>query len=116
MSRMVRASEWKPAGQRLKLATLQRAIERSLQWAVFEPSNEALWAKVRTCVEDLLMAEWKAGALRGSTPAEAFFVRCDQTTMTQYDIEHGQVILLAGVAPVKPSEFSTLRIVQSTAN
>ncbi|MSQ59685.1 MAG: hypothetical protein EXR36_08595 [Betaproteobacteria bacterium] len=113
---MTRASEWKPAGQRLRLATLQRAIERSLQWAVFEPSNEALWAKVRACVEELLLAEWKAGALRGSKPEEAFFVRCDQSTMSQYDIEHGQVILLAGVAPVKPSEFTTLRIVQSTAN
>ncbi len=113
---MVRAGEWKPAGQRRHLATLQRAIERSLQWAVFEPSNEALWAKVRACVEDLLLSEWKAGALRGNTPEQAFFVRCDQTTMTQYDIEHGQIILLAGVAAVKPAEFATLRIVQSTAN
>ncbi len=115
VSRIAREGAWKPKGQRLYLATLQRAIESSIHWAVFEPSNEALWTKMRACVEEVLLAQWKAGALRGATPEQAFFVRCDQTTMTQYDIEHGQVILLAGVAAVKPAEFTTLRITQSTA-
>ena len=82
---------------------------------MFEINDEPVWAKVRSTVEDLLMKEWKNGSLRGATPEQAFFVRCDRTTMTQYDIDHGQIVLLAGVAPVKPAEFTTLRIAQSTA-
>ena len=113
--KIAREGAWKPAGQRRHLAALQRAIERSIQWAVFEINDEPVWAKVRSTVEDLLMKEWKNGSLRGATPEQAFFVRCDRTTMTQYDIDHGQIVLLAGVAPVKPAEFTTLRIAQSTA-
>ena len=105
---------WKPMGQRRQLAALQRSIERSLQWVVFESNGEPLWTKVRTTVEVLLTNEWRNGALHGASADQAFFVRCDMTTMTQYDIEHHQIIVLIGLALVKPAEFTTLRILQST--
>jgi len=81
-----------------------------LQWVVFEPNREGLWANVRAAVEDFLLAEWRKGAFQGTKPEQAFFVRCDRTTMTQNDIDQGRLICLIGVAPVKPAEFVILRI------
>ncbi len=54
--------------------------------------------------------------MMGNTPEEAYFVRCDRTTMTQDDIDNGRLIVVIGVAPVKPAEFVIFRIAQWTAN
>ncbi len=113
--KIAREGAWKPIGQRRHLATLQRAIERSIQWVVFESNGESLWERVRGSVQDVLLKEWKSGALQGVTPEQAFFVHCDRTTMTQYDIDHGQIVISVGVATMKPAEFTTLRVTQSTA-
>lgn len=64
---------------------------------------------------DFLFKEWKNGALLGTKPEQAYFVRCDRSTMTQNDIDNGQLICLVGVAPVKPAEFVVIRIGQKTA-
>ena len=96
------------------LTYLERAIDKGTQWAVFEPNGEALWANVRRTVEDFLLNEWQNGALVGAKPEQAFFVRCDRSTMTQNDLDNGRLICLVGVAPVKPAEFVTLRIGQWT--
>jgi uncharacterized protein len=102
--------EWKYVNVRRLLIFIEASIDRSLQWAVFEPNGEALWANVRATVENFLLAQWRNGALQGTKPEQTFFVRCDRTTMTQSDIDNGRLICLIGVAPVKPAEFVIFRI------
>lgn len=108
--------EWKYVNIRRYFLYLESSIDRSTQWAVFEPNGEALWANVRTTVEDFLYNEWVSGALLGTKPEEAFFVRCDRSTMTQNDLDNGRLICLIGVAAIKPAEFVIFRIGQKTAD
>ncbi|MGW5347701.1 phage tail sheath subtilisin-like domain-containing protein [Streptomyces sp. HUAS TT3] len=108
--------EWKYVNVRRLFIYLEHSIEKSTQWAVFEPNNERLWASVRQSVEDFLFATWRTGALLGTKPEEAFFVRCDRTTMTQNDLDNGRLICLVGVAPTYPAEFVVFRIGQFTAD
>jgi phage tail sheath protein FI len=107
--------EWKYVSVRRYFAYLEHSIERGTQWAVFESNGDALWANVRRTIEDFLVSEWKSGALLGRKPEEAFFVRCDRTTMTQNDLDNGRLVCLIGVAVVKPAEFVIFRIGQWTA-
>jgi hypothetical protein len=106
--------EWKYINLRRNFAYLGRSIEIGTQWAVFEPNAEELWGNVRRSVEDFLYTEWKNGRLAGVSPDEAFFVRCDRTTMTQADIDNGRLICLIGVALLRPAEFVIFRIGQKT--
>jgi phage tail sheath protein FI len=108
--------EWKYVNVRRLFIYLEHSIDKSTQWAVFEPNGERLWANVRQTVEDFLLNEWQSGALLGSKPEEAYFVRCDRTTMTQNDLDNGRLITLIGVAPVRPAEFVIFRIGQWTAD
>jgi phage tail sheath protein FI len=98
------------------LIYLEHSIDKGTQWAVFEPNGDLLWANVRRAIEDFLFNEWRNGALLGSKADEAFFVRCDRTTMTQNDLDNGRLVSLVGVAPVKPAEFVIFRIGQWTAD
>ena len=95
---------------------LEASIDRGTQWAVFEPNGEMLWANVRGTIGDFLYNEWRNGALLGTKPEEAFFVRCDRTTLTQNDLDNGRLICLVGVAVIKPAEFVIFRIGQKTAD
>src|SRR5690606_9496495 len=108
--------EWKYVNIRRYFLYLENSIDRGTQWAVFEPNGEALWANIRNTVFDFLYNEWVAGALLGTKPEEAFFVRCDRSTMTQNDLDNGRLICLIGVAAVKPAEFVIFRIGQKTAD
>ena len=108
--------EWKYVNVRRLFIFLEHSIDKSTQWAVFEPNNERLWANIRFTIEDFLLVQWKSGALLGSKPEEAYFVRCDRTTMTQNDLDNGRLICLIGVAPTKPAEFVIFRIGQWTAD
>lgn len=108
--------EWKYVNIRRYFLYLENSIDRGTQWAVFEPNGEALWANVRNTVFDFLYNEWVSGALLGTKPDEAFFVRCDRSTMTQNDLDNGRLICLIGVAAVKPAEFVIFRIGQKTAD
>lgn len=92
------------------LTYIEASLERSTQWVVFEPHEEPMWGSLRRSVEHFLQALWQAGALAGDRPEEAFFARCDRTTMTQNDLNNGRVICLVGVAPLKPAEFVIFRI------
>ncbi len=103
---------WKYVNVRRLFLYLEESIEEGTQWVVFESSDVKLWARVRQTVSQFLTRVWKDGALMGSTPEEAFFVKCDRTTMTQDDIDNGRLIVLIGVAPVKPAEFVIFRIAQ----
>jgi phage tail sheath protein FI len=102
--------EWKYVNVRRFALFLEESIEQATRWAVFEPNGAALWRQVRSAVEAFLAQLFRAGALRGSKPQEAFFVRCDRTTMTEDDIDSGRVVVLVGFAPLRPAEFVVLRI------
>jgi phage tail sheath protein FI len=94
---------------------IEKSIDRGLQWVVFEPNAEPLWARVRFAIESFLLTVWRNGALEGTKPDQAYFVICDRTTMTQADIDNGRLICVVGVAPVKPAEFVIIRIGLMTA-
>ncbi len=104
--------EWKYVNVRRLFIYLEESIEKSTQWVVFEPNNENLWSRVKATVTQFLTRVWRDGALMGTTPEEAFFVKCDRSTMTQDDIDKGRLIVLVGVAPLKPGEFMIFRIAQ----
>ncbi len=104
--------EWKYVNVRRLFLYLESSIEAGTQWVVFEPNNHQLWARVRQSVTDFLTRVWRDGALMGVTAEQAFFVRCDETTMTQNDIENGRLVILVGVAPTRPAEFVIFRISQ----
>jgi phage tail sheath protein FI len=108
--------EWKYISVRRYFAYLEHSIDRGTQWAVFENNNDTLWANVRRTIEDFLLNEWRNGALLGLKPEQAFFVRCDRSTMTQNDLDNGRLVCLIGVAVVKPAEFVIFRIGQFTAD
>jgi uncharacterized protein len=108
--------EWKYVNVRRLFIYVEHSIDKGTQWAVFEPNNQRLWANIRQTVEDFLLVLWRDGALLGDKPEQAYFVRCDRTTMTQNDLDNGRLICLIGIAPVKPAEFVIFRIGQWTAD
>ena len=97
-------------------AYLEHSIDRGTQWAVFEPNGDRLWANVRRTIQDFLFAEWQSGALLGTKPEQAFFVKCDRSTMSQADLDNGRLVCLIGVAPLRPAEFVIFRIGQWTGD
>lgn len=107
--------EWKYVGPRRYFVYLEHSIDRSTQWAVFENNGPRLWANVREAVSGFLYNEWRSGSLLGTNPDEAYFVRCDRSTMTQNDLDNGRMICLIGVSVLKPAEFVIFRIGQKTA-
>jgi hypothetical protein len=107
--------EWKYVSLRRYFAYLEHSIDRGTQWVVFENNGPQLWDNVRRTVEDFLFNEWRMGGLLGTKPEEAYFVRCDLSTMTQNDLDNGRLVCLIGVAPVRPAEFVIFRIGQWTA-
>jgi len=109
-------SDFKYVNVRRLLIFIEHSIDQGLQWVVFEPNAEPLWARVRRSISNFLTLVWRNGALEGTKPEEAYFVKCDRTTMTQTDIDSGRLIVQVGVAPVKPAEFVIVRIGLWTAN
>lgn len=107
--------EWKYVNVRRYFLYLERSIDKSTQWVVFEPNGERLWENVRATVEGFLYNEWKNGRLLGSEKT-AYFVRCDRSTMTQNDLDNGRLVCEIGVAPLRPAEFVIFRIGQKTAD
>ena len=102
--------EWKYVPVRRLVLFIERSIEQSLTWAVFEPNDEPLWASVRMALNDFLHDLWQQGAFVGAKAEEGFFVRCDRSTMTPDDIDDGRLVVLVGVAPIKRAEFVVFRI------
>jgi Bacteriophage tail sheath protein len=106
--------DWKYINVRRLFIFVEKSIQEGTYWVVFEPNDEPLWARVRRSVGDFLRRLWMDGMLQGKTAEEAYFVRCDRTTMTQADIDNGRMIAIIGIAPVKPAEFVIFRIGQWT--
>jgi hypothetical protein len=107
-------ASWKYVNVRRLFIFVEESIDEGTQWVVFEPNDEPLWARVRQTITNFLTTVWRSGALEGTKPDEAFFVKCDRTTMTQDDIDNGRLICIIGIAPVKPAEFVIFRIQQKT--
>jgi uncharacterized protein len=108
-------SLWKYVPVRRLFIFLERSIYEGTQFVVFEPNDDRLWARVVDTIRLFLRGQWRLGALFGRTEAEAFFITCDRTTMSQDDILNGRLICEIGIAPVRPAEFVIFRIFQHTA-
>lgn len=107
-------SQWRYINVRRLFIFIEESIDEGTQWVVFEPNYEPTWARVKRSITSFLTSVWRSGALAGTTQDEAFFVKCDRTTMSQDDIDNGRLICYIGVAPVKPAEFVIFRISQKT--
>jgi hypothetical protein len=107
--------DWLYVNVRRYFLYLEHSIADSTNWVVFEPNGQQLWSRVRGAIEDFLYNEWFNGRLAGKRPEDAYFVRCDRTTMTQADLDNGRLVCLIGAAPLKPAEFVIFRIGQITA-
>ncbi|MEO5647994.1 MAG: phage tail sheath C-terminal domain-containing protein, partial [Chitinophagaceae bacterium] len=84
---------------------IEESIYRGIQWAVFESNDEPLWTRLRTSIESFMHNLYRQGAFPGSTPKEAYFIRCGNDTISQNDITQGKLNIIVGFAPLKPAEF-----------
>ncbi|MGF1499441.1 MAG: phage tail sheath family protein [Elainellaceae cyanobacterium] len=103
---------WRYVSVRRLMSYISKSIETGTQWAVFEPNDEDLWARVTRTVKNFLERIWREGALFGSTPEEAFYVKCDAELNTPETMKLGLLYVEVGVAPVRPAEFIIFRISQ----
>jgi Bacteriophage tail sheath protein len=103
-------SAWKQVDARRLPAYVERSIDNGLGWVVFERNDKHTWALVREQVVEFLTHLWRDNRLVGTTPEEAFFVKVDRTTMTQDDLDNGRLIVVVGIAPLRPAEFVVFRI------
>ncbi len=106
------ANEWKYLPVRRTALYIEESLRRATQWAVFEPNDEPLWASLRLNVGVFMNRTWRRGAFQGSTPTEAYFVKCDKDVNTQAEIDLGIVNIVVGFAPLKPAEFVVISIQQ----
>lgn len=106
------ASEWKYVPVRRLALMIEESVFRGTTWAVFEPNDEQLWGQLRLNLTAFMHGLYRQGAFQGSTPQEAYLVKCDRETTTQADIDRGIVNVVVGFAPLKPAEFVIIRIQQ----
>jgi Bacteriophage tail sheath protein len=106
------ASEWKYVPVRRTALFLEESLYRGTQWVVFEPNDEPLWAQIRLNLGAFMNQLFRQGAFAGTTPREAYFVKCDSETTTQDDVNSGIVNIAVGFAPLKPAEFVVIKIQQ----
>jgi hypothetical protein len=106
------ASEWKYIPVRRVALFIEESLFRGTKWVVFEPNDEPLWAQIRLNVGAYMQTLFRQGAFQGTSPREAYFVKCDKETTTQDDINRGVVNILVGFAPLKPAEFVIIQIQQ----
>jgi phage tail sheath protein FI len=105
--------EWRYVPVRRTAIMIEQSIYNGIQWAVFEPNDHLLWSALRLNIDSFMNGLFRSGAFLGETVSEAYFVRCGLgDTMTQGDIDRGQVIVIVGFAPLKPAEFVIVRIQQ----
>lgn len=105
-------SEYKYVPVRRLALYLEESLYRGTQWVVFEPNDEPLWAQIRLNIGAFMNTLFRQGAFQGSTPRDAYLVKCDSETTTQDDINRGVVNILVGFAPLKPAEFVVIQIQQ----
>jgi uncharacterized protein len=108
----VLASQWKYVPVRRLALYIEESLFRGTQWVVFEPNDEPLWSQIRLNIGGFMQTLFRQGAFQGSTPKDAYLVKCDRETTTQDDINRGVVNILVGFAPLKPAEFVVIKIQQ----
>jgi len=106
------ASEWKYLPVRRLALFIEESLFRGTQWVVFEPNDEPLWAQIRLNLGAFMHNLFRQGAFQGSSPREAYFVKCDRETTTQNNIDQGIVNIVVGFAPLKPAEFVVIKLQQ----
>ncbi len=106
------ADEYKYIPVRRTALFIEETLYRGLKWVVFEPNDEPLWAQIRLNVGAFMNDLFRQGAFQGTTPREAYLVKCDKETTTQSDIDKGIVNVIVGFAPLKPAEFVIIKIRQ----
>jgi phage tail sheath protein FI len=106
------ADQWKYLPVRRTALYIEESLYRGTKWVVFEPNDEPLWASIRLNVGAFMNSLFRQGAFQGSTPREAYLVKCDKENNPQNDIDRGIVNILVGFAPLKPAEFVIIHIEQ----
>jgi phage tail sheath protein FI len=106
---------WRYINVRRLFIMVESSIERATQWVVFEPNDHRLWKRVARTISSFLTLLWRNGALMGTAPEQAFYVKCDAETNPPEVIDAGQLVCEIGLAPVKPAEFVIFRIGQMAA-
>jgi len=105
--------EWRYISVRRTAMLIEESVYNGIQWAVFEPNKHLLWSALRSNIGSFMNGLFRAGAFQGEKASDAYFVRCGLgDTMTQDDIDRGQVIVIVGFAALKPAEFVIVRIQQ----
>ena len=107
---------WRYINVRRLFIMVESSIERATQWVVFEPNDHRLWKRVQRTITSFLTLLWRNGALMGTAPEQAFYVKCDAETNPPEVVDAGQLVCEIGLAPVKPAEFVIFRISQYTAD
>lgn len=102
--------QWKYVPVRRMALFVEQSIAQNLQGVVFEPNGPALWERVRREAESLLMDLFERGELEGDAASQAFFVKCGVETMTQSDVDNGDLNVVVGFAPLRPAEFVVIAI------
>jgi uncharacterized protein len=108
------ADQWKYIPIRRLALFIEESLYRGTQWVVFEPNDEPLWAQIRLNVGAFMHTLFRQGAFQGTSPKQAYFVKCDSETTPQADIDRGIVNIIVGFAPLKPAEFVIIQIQQIT--
>lgn len=103
---------WKYINVRRLFNYVEGSILAGTQWVVFEPNDPDLWGRIRRTVSAFLYRVWLEGALFGTSPGEAYYVKCDAETNPSELLEAGQVVCEIGIAAVKPAEFVVFRLAQ----
>jgi phage tail sheath protein FI len=103
---------WRYISVRRLFIMVESSIERATQWVVFEPNDHRLWKRVQRTISSFLTLLWRNGALMGTSPEQAFYVKCDDETNPPEVIDAGQLVVEIGLAPIKPAEFVIFRIGQ----
>ncbi len=103
---------WRYINVRRLFNYVEKSIERGTQWIVFEPNEPRLWGRVKRDVTAFMKTVWSSGALFGTSPDQAFYVRVDEELNPPESRDLGRLIIEIGMAPVKPAEFVIFRISQ----
>lgn len=106
--------DWKYIPVRRLALFIEESLYRGTEWVLFEPNDESTWAIVRDSVGAFMLILFKQGAFQGGSPKEAFFVKCDKDTTTEYHRRRSIVNIIVGFAPLKPAEFVIMQIQQKS--
>ncbi len=104
--------QWRYVPVRRTALFIEQSLVRNLTWVVFEPNDVPLWTAIRITIESFMLSLFRQSAFAGSTPSEAFQVKCDRTTTTEDDVARGIVNIVVGFRPLKPAEFVIIKIAQ----